>query len=371
MKIQASPVRRTPLKNSILQGVGRTLEGSLDLSNTLSALPKFIYPTVTGSAEQKALVFGVLDRLPMHHAVQPTSIQVVPEFAQRSTLGTNKSPFGAIKINQDGYGMTNPDDFQGTVSHEVGHSVDHRGGMFSVLTQTRPSDSAPFGSGPRVSEYAGTNPKEDFAESYQAHFQNPGQLQDVAPEKEAILQKLDKPGLLDQLVDRPAYRETGKWIAQQFESCPDVRTYMEVARQGSIAFLGLHGVGMVAQGLVDKSNSKVAQGILQSGASACLAATMQHPWLGLAAAASLGASRGLQVGEKAGADGARQTCAAVGGAVGGVLGGFAAPLALTQAGYSLAGPIGGAVGLVVGGVLGSQLGSRLGAKAALALTQDQ
>jgi len=221
---------------------------------------------VTGTAEQKALAWSVLDQLPMHHAVQPTSIQVVPEFqGTPGTLGNNKSPFGAIRINQGGYGMDNPDDFQGTVSHEVGHSVDHRGGLFSVFTHSRPSDSAPFGSGPNVSDYAGTNPKEDFAESYESHFQNPEQLHSVNAQKDAVMHKLDKPGFLDHFVDRPAYRETGKWIGQQFESCPDVRTGMEIARQGSIAFLGIQGVGLVTQGVVEKRGSLVAQGLLQSG----------------------------------------------------------------------------------------------------------
>lgn len=32
--------------------------------------------------------------------MQSTSIQVAQEFAERSTLGNNKSPFGAIRINQ-------------------------------------------------------------------------------------------------------------------------------------------------------------------------------------------------------------------------------------------------------------------------------
>lgn len=345
------------------------MEAVFDLNHTLSALPKFVYPTVTGTPEQQALVWQALDRMPMHHAVRPVSIEVVPEFpGSPGTLGNNKSPIGSIRINQAGYGMDDPANFQNTVNHEVGHSVDHSGGIFSTAAGTRPSDSAPFGSGPNVSDYAATNPKEDFAESYELHRSDPDRLRAIHPGKAEAMEKLDQATWLERLVDRPAYRETGKWIGRQFQAFPKLRTGLELLRQGSIAALGLTGAATVGQGLLAERGSQVASGLLQAGACGALIMTPQHPWMGLVAAATLGATRGIQVAERAGADGARTVTSAMGAAAGGLIGGFVAPLALTQAGYGLAGPVGGAVGMVLGGLLGGQLGAKLGARAALKAT---
>lgn len=373
MKIQSNPSQpqlpRRSLANRISQGLGKGMEAVFDFNHTLSAVPKFIYPTVTGTPAQQALVWGALDKMPMHHAVRPVSIEVLPEFpGTPGTLGSNKSPIGSITINQAGYGMQNPANFQNTVNHEVGHSVDHSGGIFSTAARTRPSDSAPFGAGPNVSDYAGTNPKEDFAESYELHRHDPARLREINPEKADVMERLDQPSLLEKLVDRPAYRETGKWIAHQFEAIPKLRTGLELLRQGSIATLGLTGAAQVGQGLVSHRGNQVAQGLLQAGACGSLIMAPQHPWLGLVAAASLGATRGIQVAESKGADGARVVTSALGAAAGGVVGGFVAPLALTELGFGVAGPVGGALGLVVGGLLGGQLGAKLGARAALEVT---
>lgn len=364
-----------PRKGNRLEQVVKVLDTVtnpiFDFNHTISALPKFIYPTVSGSPEQKALIWEVLDQMPMHHAVRPTSITVVPTLPKGpNLLGQNQSVVGRIFLNESGNGMDQPLVFQSTTAHEVGHSVDHSTGIFGVLSKTRPSDAAPFGMGANVSDYAGTNPREDFAESYELHRNNADMLRGINSDKAAALEKVDKAHFLEQLVDRPAFRETGKWIGERFESCPQARTGLEYLRQMSIVMLGASAASFVGTGAATKNGSQVAMGMLQAGAAVGLAMAPQQPWLGLAATAALGANRGIQVAQELKADGARTTAASLGGALGGMVGGFAAPLGLTQLGYSVAGPVGGTVGLVVGGVLGSQLGAKWGARAALALTSD-
>lgn len=369
MHIQRSqpPLRPAPARPGILATLG---ESVADLSNVTGVLPKFIYPTVTGTPAQQALVWQALDRLPMHQAVRPISIEVVPSLSEGpKLLGLNRSTAGAISINAGGYGMSSPADFQDTVIHEVGHSVDYRAGSFSVFTGQHPSATVDcYGKGPFVSNYAKSDPAEDFAETYALHHQRPETLQSVNAAKAAHQAQLDQPAWLERMVDRPAFRETGRFIGQQFEGAPVVRTGLEVLRQAIVVTQTVLGVGEAVEGIVKGKPGQAVAGLLATGAGVGLAMAPALPWMGLAATAALGANRGLQLAAQGGASPARQSAATLAGAAGGALGGFAAPLALVEVGHSLAGPIGGCMGLVVGGLLGSYCGSRWAAQAALALT---
>jgi hypothetical protein len=356
----------TPVKDALSFSGDRLV----DLGHTLSAVPKFIYPTVAGTAQQQAMTWEVLDSLPMHHAVRPASIETMPSFSQGpNLLGVNRVAVGHIRINQGGYGMGFAEQFKETVVHEVGHSVDYKGGMFSMVSRQNESSTDTFGRGPFVSDYAETQPAEDFAETYKVHHTNPRQLEAVNSAKAEQMRRLDQPHWLEKLVDRPAYRETGKFIGRQFQAAPILRAGLEVVRQATVATLAVNGATQAVDGIVKGNGTAVAAGILNAGAGIGLALAPHNPMLGLAAAAALGGNKGLHLAAGQNASAAQQVMAATGGAVGGVVGGFVAPLALTQAGYAVAGPIGGTVGLLVGGVLGSHLGSTLGARAGLALSR--
>lgn len=345
-------------------------ERALDIGYTLSALPKFIYPTVVGTPQQEAMTWAALNNLPMHEAVRPISIETLPSFKEGpNLLGVNRVALGTIRINAGGYTMENPADFQYTVTHEVGHSNDYKSGMFSLLTRQHPSASAPFGQPGFVSDYSQTQPSEDFAESFAEHHTNPHHLDAVSPEKAEVLKKMDQPSFLEKLVDRPAYRETGKYIAQGFHSLPIARAGLELARQVTVANLAIVGGAETIQGVVSGDWDRAANGLLTSAAGASMAMAPTVPWLGVAATASLGAARGLRLAQAEDASAPRKAAATAAGAIGGTVGGFVAPLALVQAGYSLAGPIGGTVGLVVGGLFGSYYGGKLAAQAALAITK--
>lgn len=342
----------------------------LDISYATSAVPKFIYPTVTGTAEQQAMTWEVLNNLPMHHAVRPCSIESLDSFSQGPNyLGLNRMTIGRITINSSGYDMSNPVQFKETVTHEVGHSVDYKGGMFSLITRSNGSANREvFGKPGFVSDYAETQPAEDFAESYKVHHTNRGELAAVSSDKAQVMRNADKAHWLERYVDKPAYRETGKFIGQQFQSIPLLRSGLELARQVTVANLAVNGGAELIQGVVKGEWDKAASGFLSAGAGASLAMAPQAPWLGVAASAALGGKRGLAIAQEAQAGAGAKAAATLAGAVGGTVGGFVAPLALVQAGYAAAGPIGGTVGMLVGGLLGSYAGSTLAAKAALAIT---
>ena len=349
-------------------------EGALsrlaDLGYATSAVPKFIYPTVTGTTEQQAAVWKALDSLPMQDAVRPVSIGVVPSFSQGPNyLGVNRVAVGAIRINAGGYDMTNPVQFNETVVHEVGHSADYKAGMFSMISRQNGSSNGIYGKAPHVSDYAETNPSEDFAESYKVYHTEPRGLERVNSDKFRDMQAREQPHLLEKLVDQDSFRETGKFIGRQFQQAPILRFGLEMARQMAVANLAIGGGSEAISGITRGDGSAIASGLLNAGAGVGMALAPHHPWLGVASAAALGGQRGLQLARQQEAGAARQTLATVAGAVGGTVGGFAAPLALTHAGYSLAGPIGGTVGLLVGGLAGSHLGSKWAAQAALAVTK--
>lgn len=355
-----------PLKKSLDFSAQRLL----DLGYATSAVPKFIYPTVVGTPEQEAMTWDVLNKLPMHEAVRPVSIETLPSFKEGpNLLGVNRVAIGRIHINAGGYDMEYAGQFKETVTHEVGHSSDYKSGIFSMLTRQHGSAHAPFGQPGFVSEYSETQPAEDFAESFKVHHTRPEELQAVNPAKAEVMRKIDQPGYLQKLVDQPAYRETGKYIAKGFHSLPIARSGLELARQVTVANLAVFGGSEAIQGIAGGDWDRAATGLLNAGAGASLAMAPNVPWLGVAATAALGANRGLKLAQEQGATAAQKAAAGAAGAIGGTVGGFVAPLALVQAGYSLAGPVGGAVGFAVGGLFGGYYGGKLAAQAALSLTK--
>lgn len=368
---QPTPDPQQPKGPGLLK---KTLEYSgerlLDMGYATSALPKFIYPTVVGTPQQEAMTWAALDNLPMHQAVRPISIETMPSFKQGpNLLGVNRVAIGHIRINAGGYDMEFPSQFQETVTHEVGHSNDYKSGMFSMLTRQNGSAHAPFGQPGFVSEYSETQPAEDFAETYKVHHTRPEELRAVNAAKAEEMRKLDQPHFLEKLVDKPAYRETGKYVAQAFHSLPLARAGLELARQVTVANLAIMGGSEAIQGVVKGNWERAAGGMLLASAGAGMAMAPTMPWLGVAATGALGANRGLKLAQEQGATPAQKVAASAAGAIGGTVGGFIAPLALVQAGYSLAGPIGGTVGLVVGGLFGGYYGGKLAAQAALSLTK--
>lgn len=343
------------------------LTGLRDLAYADKALPDFIYPSVFGTAAEKAQIWRTLDSLPMHDAVRPITVTVRESLGSDNLLGVTRPAINSIDINRTGIGMSDPANFEYTLVHEIGHTRDYQnGGVVSVLTGGHSAD-APYGSPAYVSRYAGTMKQEDFAETYANYRLDPEHLRNVNQAKYEDMQRLDRPNFMEALVNREEFRETGKFIGAALEIHPWVRYGLSFATTVAAFNLATGGVGEVMSGVNAKDNMTMLSGATQLAAGAGLMFAYKHPALGIAAMGALGAHRGLEIARHRGAREGACVAAAVGGALGGTVGGVAGPLGLTMLGYQVAGPIGGTVGLVLGGVLGNRLGASAGAHAGLKL----
>ena len=325
---------------------------------TYKALPGFLYPSIFGTGAERELIVQTLDSLPLKDISKVSTVTMKDTLGSANLLGLNRPALGSISINRTGIGMGNPANVVETLVHEVGHSVDYPNKLPNLLLGGH-SSSEPFGEAPFITRYAGTKAPEDFAESY-AHFKlEPDKLKSVAPEKYRALEEIDTNNFMENLVDRPAFRETGQLIGRVLEASPFLRWGIEFGAQISTMNLVAGGVGELAQG-------NVLRGALSTGAGAALAFSQSHPALGPAAMGLLGARSGLDLATSENAGTAGKAAAMVGGGVGGAVGGIVGPLGLTYAGHAVAGPVGGAIGLLVGAVAGQQLGSKVGGELGLA-----
>lgn len=364
----ATPDEETPAPQpSTLDKVTRAVSSGLGhMAYANKALPNFIYPSVFGTAAEKAQIWSTLDKLPMYDAVRPITITVKETLGSDNLLGVTRPAINSIDLNRTGIGMTNPRDFEYTLTHEIGHTRDYEGGVPNVLTGGH-SAHHPWGQPQYVSRYAGTMKQEDFAESYAEYRLDPNKLQRVNEAKYEDMQRLDKPNFMQSFVDREEFRETGKFIGAALEIHPYVRYGLAFATQMAAINLTTNGIGEVMSGVNAKDNMRTVSGATNLVAGASLMFVYKNPMLGFVAMGALGANRGLEIGRKQGARDGACMAALAGGAVGGMVGGIGAPLGLTMLGYQVAGPVGGAVGLVLGGVLGNRLGASAGAHAALKL----
>jgi hypothetical protein len=377
-------------------------------NESMRALPTFLYPSVTGSAAERAIVLQQLDRLPLKDVSAISGIRMVDHIGDTKDgiiMGVTQPGLGDMRLSRVGNSLVptpgpqgdwsvgtklDPTILEGTVTHEIGHCRDFQGGSLKMLTNTEPSSRGPWGKGPFVSDYATTNNREDFAETYANQHLSPQQLagqpnsqpqkplQDFSRAKYDAMQKTEQLNFMQRLVDRPAFRETGRAVG-------DLTSALPFVRQGLFVLGTLSTVSMVSSGLAETVSCVAhhdrlgtVHAALTLGAGLGLGFAYASPVLGPAALACLGASRGMALAERAAAGAGQvkpelrsEAAAAVGGALGGIVGGVAGPLGGTWLGYQVAGPIGGVAGLIAGSVLGLSAGSSLGARAGLAVASQQ
>jgi hypothetical protein len=379
------------------------VEGALSGAlRSYQALPSFIYPAVTGSAAERQIIFDALSRLPLKDISAINTIRMVPALGVPSSggvaLGVTRVATGDMQLSRWGNSFrtingfaaaspqymhtdsVNPDLLRNTVLHEAGHAHDYQGGFFHMLSPT--SGHGPWGKGPFVTDYARTNAHEDFAESHAHYFESTKELQkvpglehsvtlrDADPAKFKAMRDSEQPTFMERLVDRQAFRETGRLIGDWTSGAPLARTGLAVLSAWSVMNLLSGGAGELANNL-GKDEMQAVHGGLTLAAGVGLAFAFANPLLGPAALAALGARRGMEVADQS--EDARAhtrsaaTGAAVGGALGGLVGGVAGPLGGTCLGYAIGGPVGGAVGFLAGSLIGFRGGSTLGAEAGLAL----
>lgn len=363
--------------------VSDAFQGAL---NSYSALPTFLYPSVTGTAAEKTLIFETLDRLPMKDVGAIPTIRVFNDLSFMSprtggtALGVTFGTRDMLMSRTGGYGQPNSDYLMRyIVLHEGGHAHDFQGGIARALFMRR-SNQAPWGGEPFTTRYAESMAPEDFAEAHAFYHLGPDELRQVgpevgarttdlkeySPEKWQAMHASEQPNLLERIVSQKPFRETGRLIGRLTSNHIGAGVHTVVGFLGTIAAFDLVTDG-AWELIKSRSLGDAAKAGLSLTAGLSLAVGAGHPLLGPAALALLGAKRGLEKAEAA--TGGSKTAVAVGGALGGVVGGVAGPLGGTLAGYAAGGPVGGVVGLVAGSLLGFSGGSALGAKAALALTR--
>ncbi len=360
----------------------------------LKALPGVAYPTIVGAtAWEKSVLLDQLDRLPLKHVSQTATIVVSDNLVHPwygRPVGGYAVPLGFTSAVNLARGRGSADWLRDVVSHEVGHVADFS--EKSPLWFLGTSRKGAFGEGPFVSEYAKTNRLEDFADSYEEFHRRPDRLQQVSPAKFERITEATRPGLLESLLDRKEFRESGKvlgdWgsgsalLRQSAEGLTAFSTALQVGHGVAQWFASPHtrtpeghasGILSAASGVVLMSGLAPLIGIGLQGAQTALRnaiagsrltpeeveATVSIPVrpleavLGVPIAPLQRSHRPLKV-----------TAVAAGGAVGGISGALAGPYLGTLVGYHLGGGVGGAIGFVLGGlggfVGGSYLGGRLG-----------
>lgn len=377
---------------------GHTLrEAAADAGRSLQALPGFLYPAVTGTAAEKAVIFDTLDRLPMHDVATMPAIRVLNNL-RLLNLGRDGTMLGGtfgsgdmLLSRTDASGAHMSDDLtRYVVMHEAGHAHDFGGKGIVQALSGRKSNHGPWGDGPFPTSYAATAPPEDFAEGHAFYHLRPDEiarvqnevgarttnLEQFSPEKHRAMAESEKLGLLERFVEQKAFRETGRLVGELTSNPVGAALHTGLGMFATFSALSMAviGGGDVISSIVRKDAAMGVRGGLSLAAGVALSTTGLNPYSGPAALALLGARRGLDTADRLAqanpqaAQGSK-TAAAIGGAVGGAVGGVAGPLGGTLAGYAVGGPVGGVIGLVAGSLVGLRGGAELGARAGLALTR--
>lgn len=389
---------RGPMKK-VARALGHGVEVATTGAAVLEAFPKFIYPSIIdATAAEQAAIMGTLDKLPLHHVGEVSTISMVPSIASDKpgwVVFGNATDYGVTsRIHLSRESLKTPQMMEDTLIHEVGHTTDYAHKPYPLGPGA--SSHHPYGEGNHVTEYAKTNPKEDYAETYQEYHQRPENLKKTNPDKFADMEETNRPNFLERMVDRKEFRETGKYLGQLMGPNKPTRHAIDTGIALSGALHTVRGIEQWSASAWNGDGLQHAQGILSTLAGAVMLSGVA-PLAGVgiqAASVALGDSvkRGELTGQEVestialpvrpleslfGRKPARiqedhrpgkVLAVAAGGAVGGTVGALAGPYLGVLGGYHLAGGLGGAVGLVAGGVLGfmggTQLGGRVGAKLA-------
>lgn len=365
------------------------------VARSFKAFPGFVYPSVNHASEvERAQIMDVLDSLPLHQVNDVKAITMVAEIANpKPGYVTNGRAFDISLTNHVELSrkeLWNSEKLRGTLTHEIGHTVDYESQTLNLFGER--SASKPFGEGPHITDYATTNHREDFAESFEEFHIRPDNLKQKAPEKYEAMEELAKPTWLQSLVDRQEFRETGKYIAKTIGPNSASRHVVQGVYFASSALQFGHGISQWSRSLDSGDSLGHASGILNT-ASAGLMMSGLNPLVGMAVQGANFALNGavrrgklspeevesavalpvrpLEAAfkrEKVTIEDEHRTgkvaAVAVGGAVGGAVGAIAGPYLGVMAGYHLAGGLGGSIGMVAGGLLGFVGGAGLGGRAA-------
>lgn len=393
---QAAKPSKAVDRNPVL-GTALTATGSI--ARSIRALPNIVYPTIYGAnGAEKATILKTLDSLPFHQASGVRSIRVVDQIPTSKenwvVHGRANDLDVSNRIRLSRSSLNTPEKMSRTLTHEVGHTVDYESQKLKLFGGR--STSEPFGEGPHVTEYAKTNNREDFAESYEEYFADPDNLKEQAPEKYEAVKEMAEPNFLERLVDREEFRETGKYMSEAFGESEASRHVAQGAYFAGAALQAVHGVSQWARSAESGDSLGHASGILNTATGLAFVSGIS-PLIGMGLQGANHALRSAVKGERLSAQEIESTVSlpvrpleaifgrkpakiqdehrpgkvaavAAGGAVGGTVGSLVGPYVGVLGGYHLAGGLGGTIGLVAGGMLGflggAELGGRLGGKLA-------
>lgn len=224
---------------------GKVADKGLDVASALSALPKFIYPSVYGATDaQRQAIYSALDQLPLEDATASATMTVVPNLVDTGISGMSQPGASHVRILLDQSYIDNPSLARNLVFHENGHAVDYSGG-FGLLGAN--NWRGHFGHGPFVSGYAESNRYEDWAETYE-HFHNGSDLSAV-PDKAEVVRRVSEQNPLDKAIDTPKVRNAGKSIAETLAKVPYLRDGLELASSLVAPVQIYRGTGDLLKGL--------------------------------------------------------------------------------------------------------------------------
>ena len=379
--------------------LGKTFTAVGALARSTRGLPDIVYPTVVGaSAVEQAQILDTLDSLPLHQASGVRSIRVVDHIHTHKenwiVRGRAHDLDFTNRVQLSRTALDTPEKMNRTLIHEIGHTVDYESEKLKLFGGR--STKEPFGEGPHITEYAKTNHREDFAESYEEFYVDPENLKENAPEKYEAVKELSEPGPLERLIDRKEFRETGKYMSEAFGESEVSRHAAQGAYLAGAALQSFHGVSQWARSAGSGDSLGHAAGILNTGTGLAFLSGI-NPLVGMGLQ---GANHALQSAVRGGRLEGDEVAATVsvpvrplerlfgrettkleddhrpgkvmavaaGGAVGGTVGSIVGPYLGVIGGYHLAGGLGGTIGLFAGGMLGflggAEVGGRIGGKLA-------
>lgn len=244
-------------------------------TTALKSMPNFIYPTVVGAtAHEKEVIYGALDKLPLTGVTSAPTIDVVSGMQKAGAAGLATPLFSHSRIFLDRDEMAWSDDFAQEVTiHEIGHTYDFTKGVGPILNRSHRGGG--FGKAPFVSDYAGTNRMEDYAEGYSHYYLEPDHLLEKAPVKHATIEASQQPGVVDAALDRPKVRDAGRRIGTAFEAAPRLRNLLALGSSLVAPFQLYRGAANYERAAAsgDKKAMIEAKMQLASGSALMLGAT--------------------------------------------------------------------------------------------------
>ncbi len=234
----------------------KAAESLVTVASALRSMPKFIYPTVVGTAAEEKAIYDALDKLPLKDVTASSVLHVVPNLTDTGISGMAQPGLTHTRILLD-QGYINDGRAESLVHHEQGHAVDYSGGygLLGALNWR-----GPFGSGPFVSEYASGNRYEDWAESYEAYHHDPVAFHRDFPEKAHIIEQAERTTPGEHMMDNESVRNAGRSIGHALGTVPHLRTAMETGL-ALLSPIQLHrGAKQLEQGLIHGDDAQKLRG---------------------------------------------------------------------------------------------------------------